>query len=218
MTRHTSQRSAAIRLLTFGTVVVVAALGASQLGPRSTQELRDLVGGRWWGPVLFVALAVALVALAVPGTLTTIAAGVLYGPVSGSALALVSASVGATVAFAISRRFGRAAVESLLGPRSSAVDARLAASGWRGLLVLRLIPLVPFNALNYAAGLSNLSARAYIVGTVLGILPGTIALTVLSSSAHDPTSPLFVSTAAVVLVLIVVSTVAGRRSRRVEPA
>lgn len=78
---------------------------------------------------MFVVIAVALVVLAVHGTLMTIAAGVLYGPITGSVLALVTASIGATVAFATSRRFGRAAVESMLGPRSAAVDARLGASG-----------------------------------------------------------------------------------------
>ena len=129
MTRRSGRRSAALRLLAISVLVAAAALVASHFGPSSTQELRDLVGGRWWGPVLFVVIAVALVVLAVHGTLMTIAAGVLYGPITGSVLALVTASIGATVAFATSRRFGRAAVESMLGPRSAAVDARLGASG-----------------------------------------------------------------------------------------
>ena len=197
-----------------GSVIVAVAIVASSYGPGSTDDLRELVDGRWWGPVLFVVLAAGLVVLAVPGTIATVAAGVLYGPIVGSVLAVISASIGATIAFAISRRFGRSAVEALLGPRGVAVDARLAASGWRGLLVLRLIPLVPFNALNYAAGLSSLSAPAYVVGTVIGILPATIALTVLSSAAQDPTSPAFVSAAVALVVLIAVSTVVGRRSRR----
>lgn len=212
------RRWAVLRLLVFAGVVVSAAVTAAQFGPSSTQDWRALVAGHWWGPLLFVALAVVLVVLAVPGTIATVAAGVLYGPVAGAVLAVVSASIGATSAFWIGRRFGRAAVLALVGPRGAAIDARLAAAGWRGLLVLRLIPLVPFNALNYAAGLSSLSTPAYVVGTVLGILPGTVALTVLSSSAHDPTSPAFLVSAGAVVSLVVVSSILGRRARRMAPS
>lgn len=212
------RRFAVLRLVAIIVVIATAAIVATLFGPGDADELRTLVEGSWWGPVLFVTIAVGLVVLAVPGTVATVAAGVLYGPVAGSALAVLSASIGATAAFAISRRLGRSAVEALLGERGAAVDARLAASGWRGLLVLRLIPLVPFNALNYAAGLSSLSASAYIGGTVLGILPATIALTVLGSSAQDPTGAVFVSAAGAMVVLVAVSTLVGRRLRRAAPS
>jgi len=209
---------AIVRLLLIVLVLAAIALVLSRSGPSSAEDLRDVVGGHWWGPVIFVSIAATLVVLGVPGTFGTLAAGVLYGPMYGSMIAVVSASFGATAAFLVSRRLGRSSVEALHNPRSRAIDARLARSGSRGLLVLRILPIVPFNVLNYAAGLSGISTRSFVAGTVVGIIPGTIALTVLGSSAQEPTSPVFVSVVAVVVALSLTSVVVSRRFARRDVA
>jgi len=78
--------------------------------------------------------------------------------------------------------------------------------------LLAVIPVVPFNALNYAFGLSAVTRRDYLIGTAVGIVPGTIAFVVLGSSIADPRSPGFIGSLAAVVVLIAISTYRSRRS------
>ncbi|MGD9792069.1 MAG: TVP38/TMEM64 family protein [Acidimicrobiia bacterium] len=208
-------RSRSILRLSGGVAVFVAmAVIASRYGSDTSRRLEESVRSHWWGPVLFVVVAALLIVLAVPGSLNTIAAGAIYGPVLGASIAVLAASVGATAAFVIGRRFGRSSVARLLGPRSAALDERLGHTTWRGLLTLRLLPIVPFNLLNYAAGLTSMSTRAYVAGTVIGIIPGTVALASVGGSAHDPTNPVFLSSVGVVVAMAAVTEVFGRRSRR----
>jgi len=89
-------------------------------------------------------------------------------------LVTIAANIGATAAFLLARALGREGIERLLGGRLKGLDAATGQHGFVGLLILRLIPLVPFNALNFGAGLTAMRWRDYVLATVIGILPGTI--------------------------------------------
>lgn len=165
------------------------------------------------GPAAFVIAYVLLTAAFVPGTIPSLAAGALFGPVWGTVLTVTGATLGAAAAFEIARRLGRDRTRRLLGRRGAAADARLGAQGLRGVIVLRLLPLVPFNALNYAFGLSAVSRRHHALGTMVGIVPGSLAFVALGDSISDPGSTGFVLSLAAVAVLIAGSSIAGRRRR-----
>ena len=81
---------------------------------------------------------------------------------------------------------------------------------------MRLIPIFPFNAVNYAFGMT--SVRAYITATALGIVPGTIAFVALGSSLRDPGSPAFLIALGAVAALVVIGSVAGRVLRSGRPS
>jgi uncharacterized membrane protein YdjX (TVP38/TMEM64 family) len=213
--RDSTRLRSVTRLLIGACVLTVSAVVTSSVAADRLGDVRS-GGDRWWGVLVFIAFAASLVVLLLPGTVNTVAAGLLYGPVLGSVVALMASSLGATVAFHLAWHFGRGSIESILGQRTRSIDDRLAGASWRGVLLLRLVPLVPFNALNYAAGLSGVTAPAYIVGTVLGIVPGTIAFAAAGSSAHDPTSPLFAAALAFVVSLSLVTVFVGRRGARVR--
>ena len=127
------------------------------------------------GVLLFI-LGYALATVAfVPGSLLTLAAGAVYGIGRGTAIVLVAATIGASLAFLIARYVARSAVESRLGghEKFSAIDRAVGRQGLKIVLLLRLSPIFPFNALNYALGLTRVRFRDYLLASI-GMLPGTL--------------------------------------------
>lgn len=175
-------------------------------------QLRESIDalGPFGGPA-FVLLYVVLTVLFVPGTIASVAAGALFGQLWGTVLTLMGATLGAAAAFEIARRLGRERVRAQMGRRIGAADGWVHDQGL-GVIALRPIPAVPFNALNYACGLSSAARRDYLAGTAVGIVPGTIAFVVLGSSIADPRSPGFIGSLAAVFVLIGISSYRARSS------
>ena len=127
-----------------------------------------------WGPLVFIAgYAVATVAL-VPGSILTLAAGAIFGLAEGTLYVFVGASLGACLAFLVSRYLARSAVERRLEahPKFAAVDAAVGREGRKIVFLLRLSPIFPFNLLNYGLGLTRVRFVDYAVAC-LGMLPGT---------------------------------------------
>lgn len=130
-----------------------------------------------WAPVVFVAAYAVATAVALPGSVLTIAGGAVFGFVWGAVLNSVAANLGANAAFLIARGLGREGIQRLTRGRLAGLDRAAEQRGFWGLLVLRLVPLVPFNALNFGAGLTGIRWRDYALATAVGILPGTLVYT-----------------------------------------
>lgn len=166
-----------------------------------------------WGPFLFVLVYAVLTVLLVPGSPLTVAAGVLFGPYLGTGLVVVGATLGATGAFLWGRRLGRRAVARLTGDRFERVDDWLRHRGLLAVLYVRLVPVLPFNLLNPTAGITDITLRDFVVGTAIGIVPGTFAYAALGGSFDDPTSPTFLAAVALLVVLAVGAPLVDRRVR-----
>lgn len=166
------------------------------------------------GPLVFVAIYAGLTVALVPGTALTLVSGALFGPTRGAAYALAGATIGAVIAFAVGRALGREGARQLLGPRLPRVEAALDHTGFGALLILRLLPIVPFNGLNYAAGVTGIRVLPYVAATALGILPGTVAVAVAGSSLTDPTSPAFLGSLLAGTALLVGALLYARRRAR----
>ncbi len=130
-----------------------------------------------WAPVVFVTAYALATAIALPGSLLTIVGGAVFGFWGGFVLNSLGANIGANAAFALSRALGRDGIERLVGQRLKGLDDATAQHGFIGLLVLRLVPLVPFNALNFGSGLTAIRWRDYALATLVGIVPGTVVYT-----------------------------------------
>lgn len=197
-------------------VLIVLLAGVAALSFAADVTVADIrawvESGGWAAPAVFVVLYAALTVGLVPGSILTTAAGVLFGAASGTGLALVGATLGATLAFEVARRTGRPAVRRLEAGHVARVDAWLADRGLLAVMSLRLVPLVPFSAANYAAGLTGIARRDYLVGTAIGIVPGTFAYTLLGANLADPTDPVFLAAAAGLVVLAVLGGVLLRRA------
>jgi uncharacterized membrane protein YdjX (TVP38/TMEM64 family) len=212
---------AIVRLL--GLVLVVAALGlaASARGARSVGEAaEELAASGAVGILGFVVVYAVATVLLVPATPLTIVAGAVYGTLLGSLVAGTGATVGALAAYLVARATGRGAVEVLLRGRALDLDAWVARRPFRTMLTLRLVPLVPFNVLNYAAGLSSIGPSPYTAATALGIVPGVVLLAAVGGTADRPGSPGFVLAVSGFAALVVVGGWWARRQRRigVQPA
>lgn len=195
-----------LRLGALVLLVVGGSLAFVLLGAPSPSEVRDAVEGLGpAAPFVWVGLYALLTVAFFPGSVLTAASGLLFGPWLGTALAVLGATAGATGAFGIGRRLGREQVAGLAGPRLTRLDELLTSRGLVAVLYLRLIPLVPFNALNYGAGVTAVAARDFVIGTAVGIVPGTFAYAALGGSLDDLGSPLGITA----IVLVVVLAAAG---------
>jgi uncharacterized membrane protein YdjX (TVP38/TMEM64 family) len=137
----------------------------------------DAVG--WWAaPLFFIAAYVAASIAFVPGSLLTLAAGAVFGLYRGVPLVFISAVLGSSAAFGISRTIARDRVTRWLArtPRAAAVADAVADRGLAIVFLLRLSPVVPYNALNYALGASRVRYRDFLLASV-GMLPGTVLYT-----------------------------------------
>lgn len=136
-----------------------------------------------WGPFALMAIILLHGVTFVPAEVLTLAALWVYGPVWGLVYAWTGSMLSAYAAFYLARWLGRPLASRYVPPKQMArLDAIVAREGARGLFVLRLIPLVSFNALNYASGLTKLTFWQYTWATGLGILPSGIVLALLYRS------------------------------------
>ena len=123
----------------------------------------------------------------IPGSLLSISAGVIFGPAKGTAYVIVGASIGATLAFLSARYFGSSIQHKLEHTKIiGELDKRIEKRGFITVLLLRLIPIFPYNILNYGLGLTDVRKRAYISATVLGMIPGIFAYVYLGNSLLSP--------------------------------
>ncbi len=201
-------------LVGLGALVVGATVAALVLQPSSEQIEEALGADGVVGPILFALVYVMATIAFVPATPLTLAAGALYGIGVGWVVVMTGASLGATAAFALGRRGARGTVERVRNERFEAIERRLAGKGFYTLLAMRLIPIVPFNALNYVAGASAVSTRVYVITTVVGVAPGALVYTSLGAGVDDPISPLFVGAVALALALGLAAHLYSRRLER----
>ncbi|HEY6006573.1 MAG TPA: TVP38/TMEM64 family protein [Anaeromyxobacter sp.] len=126
---------------------------------------------------------VAATVLLLPGAALTAGAGFAYGPLWGTVLASPVSVVAATLAFLLGRTVARRRIARRIAgnPRFAAIDEAIGEGGLKIVFLLRLSPLVPFNLLNYALGLSRVSLRDYVVASAVGMLPGTVLYVYLGS-------------------------------------
>jgi len=131
----------------------------------------------WWAPLAFVAGYALATTFGFSGLVLTLTGGAVFGFWWGSLLNWLGANLGATLAFQLARRLGRDGLETVVGDRLAGIDRVTHQSGFAWLLRLRLSPIVPFNLLNFASGLTAIPWRTYAAATALGILPGTLVYT-----------------------------------------
>lgn len=128
-----------------------------------------------FAPVMFVALFMLGTIAFIPGALFGLASGVLFGPAWGTVWNLVGGTLGATLAFLLARFMGGAWVAARAGERLRTILEGVESEGWRFIALTRLVPLVPFNLLNYALGLTRISLIQYVAATAVCMLPGAAA-------------------------------------------
>lgn len=137
-----------------------------------------------WGPVIYIIIYSAAPSLMIPGLPLTLIGGILFGPLWGVVYVAIGSTIGACAAFFVARYMGRSWVEGFLKKRGrlEEIDAEVGKKGWKIVAFTRLVPLFPYNFLNYAFGLTRIKFSHYAAATFIFMLPGIVAYCVFSSS------------------------------------
>jgi uncharacterized membrane protein YdjX (TVP38/TMEM64 family) len=133
-------------------------------------------------PVLMVAGHAVAMTCGLPGAPFTLVGGAIYGTALGSLLNWIGATLGGLGAYGVAGRLGGDAVRGLLRRHTRALDVITERADFATMIRLRLLPVVPFNVINYAAGLAPVRFRPYALSTALGIIPGTVVYTYFADS------------------------------------
>lgn len=213
-----SRRTAVARLVALIVLVGAAVVLTLVIGIPSPAQLQQRFGGLgWWAGPGYVALYAVATLSPLPKSVFTLAAGALFGLAEGLTIVVAGACLGAVLAFSLARGLGRDGLHRLTGFRGDRLDAEIARHGFLTVLVARLVPVVPFTAVNYLAGVTALRLPVFLAATAVGILPATAAYVTLGAYGSEPGSwPFWVALAALA-VLSVAGALVGlwrRRQRR----
>jgi len=173
-------------------VAVALALVAGLLLAFSNREAlsgdalsRWLAGAGAWAPLAFIALYAAATVVFLPGAVLTLAGGALFGAVPGALYSLTGATLGATLAFLVARYLAADWVARRAGGRLKQLIEGVEAEGWRFVAFVRLVPLFPFNLVNYALGLTRIPLPAYAAASFVCMFPGALAYAWLGHAGRE---------------------------------
>ena len=211
------------KLIVFALVLIALSAAAAVFPVRDW--IRNLID---WvqrlGPVgiaVFIGAYAIATVLFLPGWIFTVTAGLLFGVIGGTAVALSGATIGATLAFLVARYLVRDSIQNLAGsnPRFRAIDRAIGENGWKIVGLLRLNPLIPFNLSNYFYGITAIRFWPYVLISAISMLPGTLLYAYLGAvgkatlAAKSPPSVwryllLGVGLGATIAVTIIISRIA----------
>ncbi len=142
---------------------------------------------RWgaWAPAAYIGFYIVATVVFLPGSILTLAAGAIFGPVFGPLYALTGATLGATLAFLVARYLAADWVGEKAGGRLKQLITGVEAEGWRFIAFVRLVPVFPFNLLNYALGLTRVRLLDYVLASLVCMAPGAIAYTYLGYAGRE---------------------------------
>lgn len=170
------------------TVAVAVALWVPLPGAVQLRDWAQSLGP--WFPLAFLVAHVVVTVVPVPRTAFTLAAGLLFGPVLGVLIAVVASTASAVLALALVRAAGWRLGRLVRHRAIQRADDRLRERGWVSVLSLRLMPVLPFCVVNYAAAASAVGILPYTLATVAGLLPGTAAVVFFGDALAGHPSPL----------------------------
>lgn len=190
------------RLAVLVALIAVAFAAVAFTGDVSAERIRrDVSSAGWAAPIVFVVVSALLTVAFFPGPLLAAASGLLFGTALGTPISIVSATLGATLAFSISRWWAHDAVEQLAGPRIGGVRRWVGERGFSAVLLARCAPGVPYNLVNYTAGLTPVPLLVFAGATALGCAPRAFAYTALGGNFGDFGNPVTYVAIAVLVVM-----------------
>lgn len=160
----------------FLTALVMHFLGG--IKPEQLQEWLKQAG--IWAPVLYIGLYIIATVLILPSTALNLTGGAIFGLWLGTLWTSIAAITAAVISFAASRSFARKALVQKFA--STAMDAEVRRGGVFYIFAIRLLPIIPYGLVNFAAGLTSVSFKDYFLGTTLGTIPGILPFVFLGSS------------------------------------
>lgn len=158
----------------------------------------------WKAPIVYIFLYTIRPLFLFPASLLSLSGGLTFGPLRGTLYDIIGASLGAYISFFISRKLGMEAIQKVTSNKFKKVDYQMEAHGFRSILFVRLIPLFPFDAISYTAGISKIKFKDFALGTTLGLIPGSLVYNYLGHSLNNIFSlQFFIALSVLVLFMII---------------
>jgi len=172
-----------IRWLSFAAIIVAAMFFGYLFKEHLTTQriLQMLEAFGIWAPIGYILFYAVATVLFIPGSVLTLTGGFLFGPWLGTLINLTGAVIGAIGSFLIARYLAQDWVANKASGKLKDLIDGVSQEGWRFVAVVRLMPVLPFNLLNYAFGLTSVSLRAYVIASAVFMLPGAAAYTFVGS-------------------------------------
>lgn len=187
----------------------------------------------FWGPFFLAAFYIVACVLLLPGGIITLAAGFMFGVVTGTITVSIGSTLGASAAFVVGRTFARDWVQKKVSarPKFQAIDQAVGQQGFKIVLLTRLSPIFPFNMQNYAYGLTGVKLWKYALASWIGMFPGTVAYVYIGSALRSltevaagqtqggPVQRIFFwgGMVATVVTMVVVTRIAQKAMKRAVP-
>jgi uncharacterized membrane protein YdjX (TVP38/TMEM64 family) len=197
-----------LRLIALAAALVTFIFVFALTGSLSPRRVRDWIDGYGAaGPLVFIVVSSFLTVVLFPGPLLAGASGLLFGTALGTPVSIIAATTGAALAFALGRWWAHDAVMETFGHHQRLIGLRawVGAHGFESVLLARVAPGMPYNLVNYAAGLTPVAFGTFVLATAIGVAPRAFAYTALGGSIGKLGSP----AAIVAICLLVVEGAVG---------
>ncbi len=163
--------------------VVVTGIAVYLLGGINPAQLQTwLKQAGIWAPIIYISIYTVATVLVLPSTALNLTGGAIFGLWWGLLWTSIAAVIAAVVAFTFTRTVGRETIARKLAGHWQAMDAQMRQGGLFYMFAIRLLPIIPYGLVNFAAGLTSIRFRDYLLGTILGTVPGLLPFVMLGSS------------------------------------
>lgn len=150
------------------------------ISPSSIREW--ILGFGVWAPIIYIILYTVRPLVLFPASVLSLGAGLAFGALWGTIYTIIGASSGAVLSFMVARKLGKNLANTSWKGKAASIQQNMEKRGFFYILILRLLPIVNFDLISYVAGISKVRFIHFLLGTVLGIIPGTFAFNFLGSS------------------------------------
>ena len=203
-----------IRLVIFLAILAVAsylAFDGSAAGIGLAKIKGYIRSFGYFAPLVYILIFTLVPLTVIPNSLLAISGGALFGIYYGTLYTIIGALSGATIAFALSRYLGKSIAEKFIRHKADWLNGHAEKNGFMIVFLLRLIPLIPFDAISYGAGLSKIRYMDFLGATCIGILPGVLVYSNIGDKSLDIYSADFYLSLAILALLVAVSHYAKKR-------
>jgi uncharacterized membrane protein YdjX (TVP38/TMEM64 family) len=162
--------------------IIATAMGVYLLGGIDSQQLQIWLKQMGiMAPILYIILYTIGTILILPSTPLNLSGGAIFGVVMGTVWTTIAALVAAIVAFAFTRTIGREYTAKKFQGKWQAIDAEMQQGGLFYMFAIRLLPIIPYGIVNFVAGLTSIRFRDYLIGTLLGTVPGILPFVMMGA-------------------------------------
>ena len=156
-------------------------------------------------PLIYIVMFALVPLTLFPDSILAIGGGLIFGLYKGYIYTLIGALIGASLSFYISRKLGRNFVKKITKEKLDYIEKMINSKGFFVILLLRLIPLFPFDVISYGAGLTNIKYRDFVFATIIGTVPGILVFTNIGAQSVDIGSDSFYLSIMALILLILAS-------------